>query len=145
MRRVPGFLTSTGRYATGRGSSDPARRSGDAFVAFAINPDQTVIWSHSGGDVPEPVFILAQFAGDDGDSFDAVDLVELHQAVISITSAFRNAFHVQRKPNTAIFSPSRFTYRRMSPKVNKPEGKDDPHRKASRSSPQSLLRIKAKK
>jgi hypothetical protein len=42
-----------------------------------VDPDQAVFWLHAIGDVPEPVFIFAEFLGDKGDGFDGINLIEL--------------------------------------------------------------------
>ena len=48
----------------------------DAVVAWAINPDQSVLLIHFIGDVAQPVFILAEHFRNEGDGADMMNLVD---------------------------------------------------------------------
>ena len=67
----------------------------DAILAYAIDPDHTILWLHFAGELVEPALILAEFLGDESDGPDGMDLIALHQAAISIVLAWRRAFHFQ--------------------------------------------------
>jgi arginyl-tRNA synthetase len=50
----------------------------DTVFSDAIDPDDAILDLHFVGDVPQPVFVLAEILGDTGDGGDVMNLVDVH-------------------------------------------------------------------
>ena len=50
----------------------------DAIFSDAIDPDETVLDLHFTGDIPQPVFVLAEVRGHTSDGGDVMNLVDVH-------------------------------------------------------------------
>lgn len=48
----------------------------DAVAAWPVDPDQAVLLIHFVGNVPQPVFVLAEHFGDEGDGTNMMNLVD---------------------------------------------------------------------